>query len=240
MADPGLLAPGPGGWGDELFWGAAGTLALALAALPLGLAGGLVIGFAKASPERSFRVLANTLTTVFRGLPELLTILLVYILGQRALNALGQTVGVEAATIGLFPAGVAALAVVFSAYAGEVFYGCLRALERGSLEAARSLALGPVVTLRFVTLPELFRLASPGLTNLVVSMLKQTSLVSVIGFDELVRAGYVAATSTGERLFFYAVVCVIYFMLCRGSEALFTAWVGRIGDGGRGRWRVGQ
>jgi polar amino acid transport system permease protein len=239
MPDPGLLAPGPSGWGDELLWGAAGTLALALTALPFGLLGGLLLAFAKASPERAFRVLATALGTVFRGLPELLTILLVYILGQRALNAAAAAAGFDEANLGLFGSGVVALAVVFAAYAGEVFYGCLRALEHGSLEAARALALGRYARLRFVVLPELFRLAAPGLTNLWVSLLKQTSLVSVIGFDELARAGYIAATGSGERIFFYAVICAVYFIVCRTSERLFAGWLAPA-SAGQQQWRPGR
>ena len=119
-----LLAFGNTGWGDELFLGSLSTLGMAIVALPLGLVLGLVLGFAKASRELTYRIVGNALTTVFRGLPELLTILLVYILGQRMLN---QFVGwfdtdfrVE---ISIYWSGTAALSIVFGAYASEVFLG---------------------------------------------------------------------------------------------------------------------
>ena len=216
-----LLAFGDAGWSDELFFGALGTLGLAIVAMPIGLVMGLVLGFAKASPEVTYRISGNALTTVFRGLPELLTILLVYILGQRLLNQIwfGTDSGVE---ISIFWSGVAALSIVFAAYSSEVFLGSLRAMQGSLLEAAKALGLGPWVTLRFITLPELFRLSAPGLSNLWLSLLKQTSLVSVIAYDELMHQGYIAASSTQERIFFYAVVCLIYLLLCSTTGTAFN------------------
>ena len=217
-----LLSFGAGGWGDELFYGVLHTIGLAFTAMPIGLAGGLVLGFARAAEESTLRLAANLLSSVFRGLPELLTILLVYILGQRLLNAaLAFMGGGTAQDIGIFWSGVAALSMVFAAYASEVFLGSLRALKASHLQAAAALALGPVVTLRFITLPEVFRLSAPGLSNLWLSLLKQTSLVSVIGYGDLLHGGYVAASSTGERIFFYAVVFFIYLLLCATGSPLF-------------------
>jgi len=192
-------------------------------ALPLGLAGGLVLGFGRAANDSALRLAANLLSSVFRGLPELLTILLAFILGQRLLNAATELAGGGTAeNISVFWAGVAALSIVFAAYASEVFLGSLKALRDSHLQAAAALALGPVVTLRFITLPEIFRLSAPGLSNLWLSLFKQTSLVSVIGYDELLHSGYVAASSTGERIFFYAVVFGAYVGLCAGAAPLFN------------------
>ena len=125
----------------------------------------------------------------------------------------------------IFWSGVIALSVVFAAYASEVFLGSLRALRASHLQAAAALALGPVVTLRFITLPEIFRLSAPGLSNLWLLLLKQTSLVSVIGYDDLLHYGYVAASSTGERIFFYGVVFVVYLLLCAAGSPLFEQLV---------------
>lgn len=217
-----LLSFGPGGWGDELFYGVLRTVGLAITAMPIGLAGGLILGFARAAREPVLRLAANLVSSVFRGLPELLTILMVYILGQRLLNAAVDFVGGGTARdISIFWSGVAALSMVFAAYASEVFLGSLRALRASHLQAAAALALGPIVTLRFITLPEIFRLSAPGLSNLWLSLLKQTSLVSVIGYGDLLHGGYVAASSTGERIFFYAVVFVIYLLLCGVGSSLF-------------------
>lgn len=221
-----LLSFGAGGWGDELFYGVLNTIGLAVTALPIGLAGGLVLGLARGAQEPTLRLAANLLSSVFRGLPELLTILLVYFLGQRILNAAVDFAGGESARdVSIFWAGVAALSIVFAAYASEVFLGSLKALQASHLQAAAALALGPVVTLRFITLPEIFRLSAPGLSNLWLSLLKQTSLMSVIGFGDLLRSGYVAASSTGERIFFYAVVFALYLLLCSAGAPLFEGLI---------------
>jgi polar amino acid transport system permease protein len=217
-----LLSFGAGGWGDELFHGALHTIGLAFTAVPIGLAGGLLLGFARAAQEPTLRLAANLLSSVFRGLPELLTILLVYFLGQRLLNAaVAFAGGGIAQDISIFWAGVVALSMVFAAYASEVFLGSLKALRSSHLQAAAALGLGPIVTLRFITLPEIFRLSAPGLSNLWLSLLKQTSLMSVIGYDDLLHSGYIAASSTGERIFFYAVVFVLYLLLCAAGAPLF-------------------
>jgi polar amino acid transport system permease protein len=224
-----LLAFGDRGWGDELFYGGLSTLGLAVSALPIGLFMGLLLALAKSSREVTYRIAGNALTSVFRGLPELLTILLVYILGQRALNHMGVWLGYSSGIdISMFWSGVAALSIVFAAYASEVFLGSLRAMEGSSLEAAKALGLGPWVTLRFITLPELFRLSRPGLLNLWLSLLKQTSLVSVIAYGELLHQGYVAASSSGEQIFFYAIVCAIYILLCTGTGRIFYGLIGLI------------
>jgi polar amino acid transport system permease protein len=224
-----LLAFGDRGWGDELFYGGLNTLGLAISALPIGLFIGLVLAFAKASREITYRIAGNALTTIFRGLPELLTILLVYILGQRALNHMGVSLGYNSGIdISMFWSGVAALSIVFAAYASEVFLGSLRAMEGSSLEAAKALGLGPWVTLRFVTLPELFRLSRPGLSNLWLSLLKQTSLVSVIAYHELLNQSYVAASSSDSHIFFYAIVCAIYILLCTTTGRIFDRLIGVI------------
>ncbi len=217
-----LLAFGDNGWGDELFFGALSTLGLAVVALPIGLSAGLLLGFAKASREITYRIAGNAITSVFRGLPELLTILLVYILGQRLLNQLADWAGYGSAIeISIYWSGIAALSIVFAAYSSEVFLGSLRAMEGASLEAAKALGLGPWVTLRFITLPEIFRLSRPGLLNLWLSLLKQTSLVSVIAYQELMHQGYIAASSSSAHVFFYAIVCVIYMLLCSMTAPVF-------------------
>jgi polar amino acid transport system permease protein len=216
------LSFGAGGWGDELYYGALRTIGLAFTAMPIGLAAGLLLGFARAAQEPTLRLAANLMSSLLRGLPELLTIMLVYFLGQRLLNETVALLGGGAAQdISIFWSGVAALSIVFAAYASEVFLGSLKALKASHLQAAAALALGPFVTLRFITLPEVFRLSAPGLSNLWLSLLKQTSLLSVIGYSDLLRTGYIAASSTGERIFFYAVVFGLYLFLCGAGARLF-------------------
>ncbi|MBN9000235.1 MAG: ABC transporter permease subunit, partial [Rhizobiales bacterium] len=162
-----LLSFGPDGWGDELLAGAWLTIRLALATLPLGLALGLLVALARRSDGRLLRAAGNAYSTIFRGLPELLTIFIVYYGGQMLVQ---QIVSLFADPrqfqVNGFLAGMIALGVVFSAYSSEVFLGAFGNIPRGQYEAAASLGLGRFATFRLVILPQLIRLALPGLANL--------------------------------------------------------------------------
>ena len=220
-----FLQVGAGGWGDELLLGLGVTLALAAAALPYGLAGGLALAFATHSRRALLREPAAAFAGVFRGIPELLTLFIVYIGGQRLMNLALPLLGIEGRfDFSGFLAGVVTLALVFGAYSSEVFLGVLRTLDKSSLEAAHALGLGRWPVLRFVVLPELFRLGLPGLSNLWLSTMKQSALVSVVACDELLRKSYLGATSTGDHILFYGVACLAYIGITTASEAALSAW----------------
>ncbi|MBB5754610.1 ABC transporter permease subunit [Prosthecomicrobium pneumaticum] len=231
-----LLRFGPDGWGDELAAGAWLTIRLALATLPFGIVLGFFVALAKRSERPALVVLGNTFTTVFRGLPELLTIFLVYFGGQILLQRLvglvfdGATVEVNG-----FVAGMIALGLVFAAYSSEVFLGAFRGIGRGQWEAAAALGLRPIATMRLVILPQLIRLALPGLANLWLVLLKDTSLVSVIALSDLLRRTNIAVGATKEPFFFYAVACGLYLVMSIVSSFGINAverWANR---GVRGR-----
>jgi polar amino acid transport system permease protein len=220
-----LISIGPRGWGDELLRGAGLTVALALATLPFGVTLGLLLAFAKNSSEPSLRFFGHAVTTLFRGLPELLTLFLVYFGGQQVIRWVASLLGFAGAwQLDGILAGVIALGVVFAAYASEVFLSALKVLSRGSVEAARALGLGRWHSFRFVIAPELFRLALPGLSNVVLSLVKQTSLVAVISYEELLRTTAIAAGSTHQPLFFFAIACLLYLAL----TALVAVAFGRV------------
>lgn len=220
-----VLQFGSGGWGDQLAAGLAVTLALAAAALPLGLASGLTLAFATHSRRAWLREPAAALAGAFRGIPELLTLFLVYIGGQRLINLALPLLGLEGRfEFSGFLAGTITLGVVFGAYSSEVFLGVLRTLDGSSVEAARALGLGRWPVFRFVVLPELFRLGLPGLSNLWLSTMKQSALVSVVACDELLRKSYLAANSTSDHILFYGVACLAYIAITTASEAILAAW----------------
>lgn len=219
----GLLRFGPDGWGDEIASGAWLTVRLALATLPFGIALGFLAALARNSFSAPLRVLGTGFSTLFRALPELLTLLLVYYGGQVLLTSVaGAEVDVSA-----FLAGLIALGLVFAAYASEVFLGALRAISRGQYEAGYALGLRPLKVLRLVILPQLIRLALPGLANLWLVLLKDTSLVSVIALNDILRQTSVAVRATKEPFFFYFVACMIYLAL---------SMISSIGIAGIERW----
>jgi polar amino acid transport system permease protein len=209
-----LLGFGPEGWGDQIASGVLVTVSLALATLPLGLAAGFFIALGKQSPEPSMRLAANVYTTLFRGLPELLTLFLVYFgaqIGiQQFLRLFDQTATIE---INSFVAGMIALGVVFSSYASEVFLSAFRAIPAGQYEGGYAVGLTRGQTMRLVILPQLVRIALPGLSNLWLILLKDTALVSVIGLSDIIRQTGIAARVTKEAFLFFGVACLLYVVL---------------------------
>jgi polar amino acid transport system permease protein len=223
----GLLSFGPGGWGDELAAGAWLTIRLALATLPFGIVVGFLVALAKDSGNRWLVIAGDIFTTIFRGLPELLTLFIVYYGGQILIQKIVQLFSDQYVEVNGFVAGFVALGLVFAAYASEVFYGAFRGIGSGQYEAAHALGLRTVATMRLVILPQLIRLALPGLANLWLVLLKDTSLVSVIALDDLLRKANIAVGATKEPFLFYFVACMIY---------LFMSIVSSIGIVGIERW----
>ncbi|TDK36701.1 ABC transporter permease [Rhizobium deserti] len=214
-----LLACGAAGWGDEIAFGVKVTISLALATLPVGLAIGFLIALAAQSQDKLLRLAAGIYTTIFRGLPELLTLFIVYYGVQILIQSVLATFGVEERVeINAFFAGMVALAVVFSSYSSEVLLSAFRAIPRGQYEAGDALGLRRGHTMRLVVVPQLIRIALPGLTNLWLILLKDTSYVSVIGLADIVRQTGIAARVSKEAFFFYFVACLLYLVLAMLSS----------------------
>jgi polar amino acid transport system permease protein len=223
-------------WGAELARGAAMTVGLALTTLPLGLAIGLGAALAKDSKSAWLQGAGEAYTTVFRGLPELLTLLLIYygsqIFSQNLANASGLPIAIN---LSPFIAGVIALALVFGAYSSEVLLAALRGVERGQIEAAKSFGMSPGLAFRRVTAPQMLRIALPGLGNNWLVLLKDTSLVSVIALNDLLRMTSVAVERTHKPFEFYAAACAIYLLM----TALSTLAIARAERAARRGWRQG-
>ena len=213
-----LLSWGPTGWLDEIALGVVVTVALALATAPLALALGFASSLARTSVHPELRLASRLYTTVFRALPELVTIFLIFfglipIVGQ----ALGIPAGIQA-----FLAGWLALGLTIGAYASEVFTSAFRAVPKGQYEGAYAIGLRPSRTLLLVVAPQVLRIALPGLSNLWVILLKDTALVSTIALNETLRQVSVASRVTKEPFLFFGVACVIYLVLTLSSSALLN------------------
>ena len=208
-----LLQFGPDGWGDELATGAWLTIRLALTTLPFGIALGLLVAAAKGSRNRVLGAAGNAFTTVFRGLPELLTIFLVYYGGQILLQRLVNVISDTQVTVSGFVAGFVALGLVFAAYSSEVFLGASRAIPRGLYDAAAALGMRRGATLYKVILPQFVRLALPGIANLWLVLLKDTALVSVIALDDLMRMTSIAVGATKQPFPLYLTALLIYLAM---------------------------
>ena len=222
-----LIGFGPTGWGDDIAWGVLVTVSLALATLPIGLVFGFLLSLAKQSDDRYLNLSANIYTTIFRGLPELLTLFVVYFGANGLLRSLTQTTGLPDIALSSFVSGMIALGFVFSAFASEVFLSAFRAIPPGQREGAAALGLGPARIMILVILPQIIRIALPGLANLWMNLLKDTALVSVIGLADIMRQTGIAARVTREPFYFFGVAIVLYLVLTMLSS---------IAIGGIDRW----
>ena len=202
------------GFGDQLLQGAVVTLELALASLFVGLILGLLGASAKLSSIAVIRWIANGYTTIIRGIPELLTVLIIYFGATSVLMAIAGLFGYdEYIEVGAFAAGVTALGLTFGAYATEVFRGALQSIPKGQHEAAIALGMGPIRKFYRIILPQVWRIALPGLGNLFLVLLKDTALVSVVGLDDIMRKANIAVSSTKQAFLFYLVAAFMYLAL---------------------------
>ena len=205
-----------GGWGDELLSGLGVTLSLAVATLPVGLLLGLLVAAITIFGRPVPRAMAVTFTTTIRGLPELLTLFIIYHGVGLGINSLLKWYSPQSGYFELSPflAGVLALGMVFGGYASEVLRGAWQALDHGQLEAAQALGVRRFTIFRLIELPQLLRLALPGLGNLWINLLKDTALVSVIALNDLMRMANVAVGTTKKPFVFFLTVCLIYWAIC--------------------------
>ena len=155
--------------------GALTTISLALASLALATLLGALGAAAKVGGRLLSRGAAQGYTTIVRGIPDLVFILLIYFGGQRFINDIGDLLGWDYVEISKFWAGVVAIGVIYGAYLTETFRGAYLSVPRGQLEAAQSLGLRRIATLRKVLMPQVLRFALPGYGNVWRSISHSTA-----------------------------------------------------------------
>ncbi|MCX5493287.1 ABC transporter permease subunit [Kaistia dalseonensis] len=218
------LGFGSTGWGGLLLIGALTTLAVTLASLGVGAVLGTLVAWAKLSGNRIAGFVGDAYTTIFRGVPELLVIYLVYFGGSHAVTSAGKALGFEG-FLGLpsFLAGAIAVGVISGAYQAEVYRGAFLAVLPGEIEAARAIGMPRLLRFRRIIVPQILRFALPGLGNVWQLSLKDSALVSVTGLAELMRTSQVAAGSTRQYFLFYIVGGCLYLVLTSFSDRAFGA-----------------
>ncbi|RMO61062.1 Amino acid ABC transporter permease [Pseudomonas amygdali pv. eriobotryae] len=189
------------------------TVQLALSALCLGLILGLLGALAKTSPYKPLQWLGSTYSTLVRGIPELLWVLLIYFGTVNGMRALGKLFDIPDLALSAFSAGVIALGICFGAYATEVFRGAILAIPKGHREAGLALGMSRSRILFKLVLPQMWRIALPGLGNLFMILMKDTALISVIGLEEIMRHAQIAVGFTKQAFTFYMVAAFMYLGL---------------------------
>jgi len=229
-----LLSFGDQGYGDELFWGAVRTLEISVFGYALGLGLGLLGAMGKLSGPLILRPLLTGYTTLFRAVPELILIMLLYYAGTDALNAALVKLGFGAVEINGMVTAICVLGLVQGAYATEVLRGAIRAVPHGQLEAATALGMSPLLRFRRITLAAMLPHALPGLANLWLNITKDSALVSVVGFTELALATQQAAGVSKRYFVLYLVAQGIYLLISQCSLSIFSRIEGNLRRGQRG------
>ncbi|CAN5132786.1 amino acid ABC transporter permease [soil metagenome] len=179
------------------------TVALSLIAFIGGAIGGLLVALGRTSENRPAQWLAGGFIQIFQGTPLLLQLFLVFF----GAPVLGFDINPWIA------AGVA-LVLNSSAFLGEIWRGCIQAIPSGQIEAAHALSLSYFSRMRFVILPQAFKIALAPTVGYLVQIIKGTSLAAIIGFAEITRAGQIINNATFQPLIVFSVVAAIYFLLC--------------------------
>jgi len=209
-----LLIFGKTGWGDELFYATLMTIVVAVTAMLIGFLFSLIFTPLKLSNNKFLNFIANTYTTIIRGVPELLVIYLLFFGGSGAIMYVASIFGYnDYIEINAFITGSVAIGIISGAYSTEVFRGAIQSIDEGQFEASKVLGLRKNIYFLKVIMPQMLRLAIPNLSNVWQITLKDTSLISVTGLVEIMRQSYIAAGSTREPLFFYSFAAVLYLML---------------------------
>lgn len=186
------------------------TLTVAFVSLAIALALGLVTASMKLSNSRLGRGVAGTYTTVIRGVPDLVLMLLIFFGGQIQVNNIGAYFGWDYIDVDAFTAGTITIGFIFGAYMGETFRGAFMAVPVGLLEAGYAYGMSRRQVFQRILVPQMMRHALPGLGNNWLVLMKTTALVSVIGLHDLVfRAGQ-AGGSTRLPFLFYLFVAFMF------------------------------
>ena len=210
---------GQDGWGGLLLQGALVTILLALCTMPLGFGFGLALAVMKRSSSKGVRAFCEIYTTFFRGIPDLLALFIVYFGLQIVLDRLGKGFNFHL-ELNAFAAGVIALGTIAAAYSSEVWVSALQSVPKGQEEAATSLGLDTKRAFFLVVLPQLFRVAIPGLGNVWSILLKDTSLISTIAVMDLMRAASEASRGARSPILFFSAAAGIYLVFSIASNAV--------------------
>ncbi|SDG74018.1 arginine/ornithine transport system permease protein [Vibrio xiamenensis] len=228
------------GYEASILKGALLTIEVAVLSLVLAMILGMLGALAKLSSHRFLRSIATLYTTIIRGIPDLVLMMLIFFGGQILLNnslyAVNEWLNNWFAStdpnhewtsylpdyidVSPFSAGVLTIGFIFGAYMAETFRGAIMAVDQGEMEAAKAYGMSPALSFRRILLPQMIRHALPGFGNNWLVLLKTTALVSIIGLEDMVRISSLAAGSTKMPFTFYMAVAVIFLFFTSVSTGL--------------------
>jgi arginine/lysine/histidine/glutamine transport system substrate-binding/permease protein len=199
-----------------LIQGAGVTVLLAALGTVLGMIAGTLLGIARLSSSNIVSFAARCYIDFVRGTPLLVQIFIIYFGLPGLIKSMGFSFSLNQLT-----AAVLALTLNSAAYLAEIIRGGIQSIEIGQREAAESLGLGPIETMTYVIFPQAFRRMIPPLGNEFITLLKDTSLVAVIGFEEVFRRGQLIVAQNYKSFEIYTAVALVYLVLTLLSSQLF-------------------
>ncbi|EJM89127.1 amine acid ABC transporter, permease protein, 3-TM region, His/Glu/Gln/Arg/opine family [Pseudomonas sp. GM74] len=206
------------GFGPLLLQGSWMTVKLSILCLLVSVGLGLIGASAKLSRSALLRVPAQAYTTLIRGVPDLVLMLLIFYSLQTWLTSFTDFMEWEYIEINPFSAGVITLGFIYGAYFTETFRGAILAVPRGQMEAATAYGLTRAQRFRLVVFPQMMRFALPGIGNNWMVILKATALVSIIGLADLVKVAQDAGKSSYQLFFFLLLAALIYLVITTVSN----------------------
>ncbi|MBV7297465.1 ABC transporter permease [Enterovibrio paralichthyis] len=211
------------GYGPSIFLGAILTVELAVLSAIIAVLLGLVTALARLSKNRFARGVATVYSTVVRGVPDLVLMLLIFFGAQIMMNNFSDWLYDKYdidifINIDEFTAGVSTIGFIFGAYMAETFRGAFLAVDRGQLEAGTAYGMSPWMIFRRIMFPQMMRHALPGIGNNWLVLVKTTALVSVIGLADMTRLAKEAAGAVNEPFKFFIPVAIVYLLITSVSE----------------------
>ncbi len=200
-----------------LLMGAVITVEVTVASVFLGSIIGLFAGLARLSKNKLLYYPATAYVEFFRGTPLLVQIMILYF----GIPQLAQSLLDISITMNPLGASIVACSINSGAYIAEIFRAGVQSIERGQMEAARSLGMSHFQAMRYIILPQAFKRVVPPLGNEFIAMLKDTSLLSVIGFEELMRRGQLIVAQTYQTFPVYLTAALLYLIMTFG----ISRWV---------------
>ncbi|CAE6911767.1 MULTISPECIES: ABC transporter permease [Pseudomonas] len=202
------------GYGSTILEGAWLTVSLALLSMAVAIALGLLGAAFRLSPVRWLALMGETYATVIRGIPELVLILLIFFGGQDLVNRIAPLLGYEDyIDINPFVAGVGTLGFIYGAYLSETFRGAFMAIPKGQGEAGMAYGMSPLRVFFRILVPQMIRLAIPGLTNNWLVLVKATALISLVGLQDMMARAKSAGDATREPFTYILLAAAVYLVI---------------------------
>ncbi|MFK3723167.1 ABC transporter permease [Pseudomonas monteilii] len=202
------------GYGAVILDGAWLTLQLALSSMALAIVLGLIGVALRLSPVRWLAWLGDVYSTVVRGIPDLVLILLIFYGGQDVINRVAPLVGYDDyIDINPMIAGIGTLGFIFGAYLSETFRGAFLGIPKGQAEAGAAYGMSARQVFFRIMVPQMVRLAIPGFTNNWLVLTKATALISIVGLQDMMFKAKQAADATREPFTFFLAVAALYLVI---------------------------